>query len=65
MLEKHGKPDDAMVGIKNKKESLPPCPLAGMYNKSGGKVRLTFKLEQDQLWIGTKGKGLSFYHYWL
>lgn len=27
-----------------------------MYNKSGGKVRLTFKLEQDQLWIGTKGK---------
>lgn len=30
-------------------------PLSGMYNKSGGKVRLTFKLEQDQLWIGTKG----------
>lgn len=29
-----------------------------MFNKSGGKVRLTFKLEQDQLWIGTKG-GLS------
>lgn len=29
-----------------------------MYNKSGGKVRLTFKLEQDQLWIGTKGNGL-------
>ena len=29
-------------------------PLSGMYNKSGGKVRLTFKLEQDQLWIGTK-----------
>lgn len=27
-----------------------------MYNKSGGKVRLTFKLEQDQLWIGTKGE---------
>lgn len=26
-----------------------------MFNKSGGKVRLTFKLEQDQLWIGTKG----------
>lgn len=25
-----------------------------MLNKSGGKVRLTFKLEQDQLWIGTK-----------
>ena len=26
-----------------------------MYNKSGAKVRLTFKLEVDQLWIGTKG----------
>lgn len=25
-----------------------------MLNKTGGKVRLTFKLEQDQLWIGTK-----------
>lgn len=36
-------------------ERLPPAPLSGMYNKSGGKVRLTFKLEQDQLWIGTKG----------
>lgn len=33
-------------------------PLSGMYNKSGGKVRLTFKLEQDQLWIGTKGEQL-------
>lgn len=34
-------------------------PLSGMYNKSGGKVRLTFKLEQDQLWIGTKGTACS------
>jgi hypothetical protein len=25
-----------------------------MLNKSGGKVRLTFKLEQDQVWVGTK-----------
>lgn len=25
-----------------------------MLNKYGGKVRLTFKLEMDQLWIGTK-----------
>lgn len=25
-----------------------------MMNKYGGKVRLTFKLEQDSLWIGTK-----------
>ena len=28
--------------------------MSGMLNKSGGKVRLTFKLEMDQLWIGTK-----------
>jgi hypothetical protein len=25
-----------------------------MLNKSGGKVRLTFKLELDQVWLGTK-----------
>ncbi|OAD52580.1 Ubiquitin domain-containing protein UBFD1 [Eufriesea mexicana] len=43
-----GMPDDVMPGILDK------FPLAGMLNKSGGKVRLTFKLEQDQLWIGTK-----------
>ncbi|XP_076366850.1 ubiquitin domain-containing protein UBFD1-like isoform X4 [Tachypleus tridentatus] len=49
-----GVPDDCMPGIKNAKESLPPFPLSGMVNKSGGKVRLTFKLEVDQLWIGTK-----------
>ncbi|XP_048575418.1 ubiquitin domain-containing protein UBFD1 isoform X2 [Nematostella vectensis] len=49
-----GKPDDVMPGIKNRKESLPTVPLSGMYNKYGGKVRLTFKLELDQLWLGTK-----------
>jgi len=53
VLEK-GKPDDAMPGLKNTKESLPPAPLSGMLNKSGGKVRLTFKLELDQVWLGTK-----------
>ncbi|CAH3185058.1 unnamed protein product, partial [Porites evermanni] len=35
-------------------EKLPDIPVAGMYNKYGGKVRLTFKLQLDQLWIGTK-----------
>lgn len=54
VLDKYGKPDDVMPGIKNKREPLPPTPLVGMYNKTGGKVRLTFKLESDQLWIGTK-----------
>lgn len=49
-----GIPEDVIPGILESKESLPDFPLAGMLNKSGGKVRLTFKLEQDQLWIGTK-----------
>ena len=35
---------------------MPNHPLHGMYNKRGGKVRLTFKLEVDQLWLGTKGR---------
>lgn len=49
-----GMPDDVMPGILDSKEPLPEFPISGMLNKSGGKVRLTFKLEQDQLWIGTK-----------
>ncbi|XP_073409666.1 ubiquitin domain-containing protein UBFD1 isoform X1 [Dendrobates tinctorius] len=51
-----GKPEDIMPSVKGVQERLPTTPISGMYNKSGGKVRLTFKLEQDQLWIGTKGK---------
>jgi len=54
VLDKHGKPDDVMPGIKAHREALPPHPIAGMYNKSGGKVRLTFKLEAGQVWLGTK-----------
>ncbi|XP_060882602.1 ubiquitin domain-containing protein UBFD1 isoform X1 [Labrus mixtus] len=49
-----GKPEDIMPSVKGTKERLPTVPLSGMFNKSGGKVRLTFKLEQDQLWLGTK-----------
>lgn len=49
-----GIPPDAMPGIKGGKEPLPPVPLSGMLNKHGGKVRLTFKSDQDQLWLGTK-----------
>ena len=49
-----GKPEDAMPGLKNLKESLPSVPLSGMLNKAGGKVRLTFKMELDQVWLGTK-----------
>lgn len=53
VIEK-GKPPDALTALKNVTCSLPFEPLTGMYNKKGGKVRLTFKLELDQLWIGTK-----------
>ncbi|RXG71792.1 Ubiquitin domain-containing protein UBFD1 [Armadillidium vulgare] len=49
-----GIPEDALPGIKNCKEALPLTPLTGMVNKHGGKVRLTFKLELDQVWLGTK-----------
>ncbi|KRT80834.1 Ubiquitin [Oryctes borbonicus] len=51
-----GVPEDVMPGIKNSHESLPPFPLSGMVNKHGGKVRLTFKLESDQLWLSTKDR---------
>lgn len=54
VLEKYSVPDDAIIGIKNQKDTLPSTPISGMINKNGGKVRLTFKLELDQLWIGTK-----------
>jgi len=49
-----GIPEDAIPGIKNTKDPLPDFPISGMVNKTGGKVRLTFKLELDQVWIGTK-----------
>eukprot|EP00116_Pleurobrachia_bachei_P009126 sb/3469388/ len=55
VLEK-GKPEDAMQGIKGAKHSLPNTPIGGMVNKTGGKVRLTFKLAEDSLWIGTKAR---------
>lgn len=49
-----GPPEDATPGLLSVKEVLPSQPLSGMVNKSGGKVRLTFKLEADEVWIGTK-----------
>lgn len=66
VLEK-GKPPDALAAFKNVTSNLPLEPLSGMYNKKGGKVRLTFKLELDQLWIGTKERtekiNMSSIHY--
>lgn len=49
-------PPDLMPAWKNGRAPLPTEPLFGMLNKSGGKVRLTFKLEADQLWLGTKDR---------
>jgi len=49
-----GKPDDLMMGKKLTQDPLPPQPLSGMLNKHGGKVRLTFKMDTSQVWIGTK-----------
>lgn len=65
MLDKYGKPDDILAAVKNSREPLPHCPLTGMYNKMGGKVRLTFKLELDQLWLGTKGKFTILGCWWM
>lgn len=53
ILEK-GKPDDVMAAQISVHSPLPTVPLSGMLNKLGGKVRLTFKLAADQLWISTK-----------
>jgi hypothetical protein len=44
-----------MPADKTKSEPLPHVPLYGMINKSGQKIRLTFKLESDELWLSTKG----------
>jgi len=49
-----GKPDDLMMGKKLTQDPLPPQPISGMLNKHGGKVRLTFKMDASQVWIGTK-----------
>lgn len=55
IIEK-GKPDDVLPGYKYRNEPLPSSPISGMVNKYGAKVRLHFKLDLEQVWIGTKGK---------
>ena len=62
VLDKYGKPDDVFPGVLGRREQLPPQPLSGMYNKTGSKVRLTFKMELNQVWIGTKGLQRPFLH---
>lgn len=50
-----GVPEDVMTAVDGDVHSpLPSTPLSGMLNRHGGKVRLTFKLESDQLWLSTK-----------
>ena len=55
VLEK-GKPEDAMPGFRGRQDPLPSTPIAGMLNKQGAKVRLTFKHDVEQVWIGTKDR---------
>ncbi|KAK8760675.1 hypothetical protein V5799_028057, partial [Amblyomma americanum] len=49
-----GVPEDAIPGILNVNDPLPTQPLKGMLNGLKQKVRLTFKLEKDEVWISTK-----------
>ena len=55
IIEK-GKPEDILPAYRHRNDPLPSSPLSGMLNKYGGKVRLHFKLELEQVWISTKGK---------
>jgi len=55
VLEK-GKPEDVMPGLRGRQEPLPSTPISGMLNKQGAKVRLTFKHDVEQVWIGTKDR---------
>ncbi|KAI8817415.1 uncharacterized protein EV422DRAFT_224173 [Fimicolochytrium jonesii] len=48
-----GKPPNAEPGLKGRKLPLPANGLRDMFTQRGDKVRLTFKLELDQVWIGT------------
>ncbi len=54
IIEK-GPPEDVPNGIKDVQLPLPQEPLSGMVNKFGSRVRLHFKTELEQLWLGTKG----------
>lgn len=53
-------PTFALVSLVDAAQELPPDQmLKGMRNKSNAKLRLTLKLELDQLWIGTPGMASS------
>ncbi|EFN55612.1 hypothetical protein CHLNCDRAFT_133751 [Chlorella variabilis] len=50
-----GRPDDGWPGIKDKQVPLrdDQTYIPGLYNSQGTKVRLTFKAELQQLWVGS------------
>lgn len=50
-----GRPDDALPGIKGRQVPLEAgqAAIPGLLNAVGAKVRLTFKPELQQLWIGS------------
>jgi len=46
-----GPPEDAVPGKQGKHEPLPNASITGIYNNIGVKVRLTFKMWSQELWI--------------
>ncbi|CAH8496200.1 unnamed protein product [Heterobilharzia americana] len=55
VLERYGKPENAMVGILNTEEILDPneC-LLGLCDKRGQPLRLKIKPDNGELWLATK-----------
>lgn len=51
-----GPPADAMPGVRECNEALPPYSLKGMLNTRREPTRLTFKLLQNELWIATSSQ---------
>jgi len=48
-----GLPEGAEPGIKGRNDSLPSTPLHDIYNNVGVKVRLTFKMFTQELWVSS------------
>jgi len=46
-----GIPEGAEPGKKGRNDNLPSTPLHSIYNNTGQKVRLTFKMWSQELWI--------------
>eukprot|EP01111_Echinosteliopsis_oligospora_P006047 TRINITY_DN2001_c2_g1_i1.p1 TRINITY_DN2001_c2_g1~~TRINITY_DN2001_c2_g1_i1.p1 ORF type:complete len:286 (+),score=112.30 TRINITY_DN2001_c2_g1_i1:67-924(+) len=53
IIEK-GMPDDLMPAFRGGHDPLPEVPLYGVLNNRGDKVRLTFKVPTQELWISSK-----------